>query len=61
MIQYCVAVLEKATIPCRLRLVLDNLGSSEPINSALLDHLLPGSQPGHLADIVRTLACRKLT
>ncbi len=38
MIQYGVAVLEKATIPCALRLVLDHLGSSESINVALLVH-----------------------
>ncbi len=38
MIQYGVAALEKATIPCGLRLVLDHLGRSASINSALLDH-----------------------
>ncbi len=38
MIQYGVAVLEKAAIPCGLRLVLDHLGSSESINITLLDH-----------------------
>ncbi len=38
MIQYGVAVLEKAAIPCGLRLVLDHLGSSESINMTVLDH-----------------------
>jgi len=38
MIQYGIAVLEKATIPCGLRLVLDHPGCSVSINMALLDH-----------------------
>ncbi len=38
MIQYDVAVLEKATIRCGLRLVLDHLGSSESNIFASLDH-----------------------
>ncbi len=44
MIQYGAAVLAKdMAIPCGLRLVLDHLGSSESINSALLDYWLPGT------------------
>jgi len=39
MIQYGVAVLAKdMAILCELRLVLDHLGCSESIDSALLDH-----------------------
>ncbi len=38
MIQTGVAALEKATIACGLRLVLDHLGSSESVNITLLDH-----------------------
>lgn len=38
MIQYDVAALEEATIPCGLRLVLDHQGSSESLNTTLLDH-----------------------
>jgi len=38
-IQYCVTVLEKGlAIPCRLRLVLDYLGSSEQGNITLKEY-----------------------
>ncbi len=38
MIQYGVAVLEKATISCRLRLVLNHPGGSEPVNITLTEY-----------------------
>ena len=39
MSQYCVAALKKdQAILCGLRLVLEHLGSSEPINSGLTEH-----------------------